>query len=413
MSKKTFVFFIVVLLLVLGLIGWHFFVRTAAEPSIDFGPSESSDLFPFGERPADNGSGGLVTQPTDDEGNAIVDLGGGAAEIIPQLRQVSAVPTAGAVAYDIGSTTVIRYMERATGHIYETQSDTMASRKLSNVTMPKVYEAIWAEDGGRLLVRYMKDDGSAIRTFYARIATTTAPEKAIEGIFLADGIREVSLRGNKAFYFSETANGAQGILANIDGSAKVSVFNSSFGDWRSSLASPVYAAIFTRPSGTTEGSAYILSTSNGAYAKVVGGLPGLVALANADGSRVLVSAVQNNSLNTFIYDSKGVAGAPIGLSTIADKCVWSGDDRNIVFCAVPRSVPNAVLPDDWYKGKISFNDSVWRIDAVSGETDNLFDPELEAGISMDIIGLRLDQDEEILIFTNKKDMTVWAYRLEE
>lgn len=402
----------------MAVLGWYFFVRTdkASDTNTETTGSIYSDLFPFGKKPAETetgkSGGDLVTTPNDQQ-NQTIDLGGvrSSEEVLPRLRQISTVPTAGAVTFNVGSTTIIRYIERATGHINETKSDSLTVKKISNTTIPKIHEALWSGDGSKLLIRYVKDDSSTIRTFYAKIATTSRPEQAIEGIFLSDDIREISVSGSKIFYMTETGSGSQGILANFDGSAKTSVFNSSFSDWRSYLSSLTGAIIFPRPSGIAQGSAYILNTASGSYSKIAGDLLGLVALGNADNSRVLLSATVNRSLTTLVFDSKTNKNESVSIQTIVDKCAWSTKNKNTVFCAVPRSLPNGIYPDDWYKGKVSFDDSLWKIDVASGETENLFDPELEVGISMDIFKLSLDKEENVLLFTNKKDMTVWLYSL--
>ena len=124
MSKKAFAIFIIFILIVMGILGWYFFVRTSGVPSTDTKTADSaySDLFPFGKKPAgtemESNGGGLVTTPSDKQ-NQTVDIGGarGSEEVLPRLRHVSTVPTAGAVVFDVGSTTLIRYIERATGHI--------------------------------------------------------------------------------------------------------------------------------------------------------------------------------------------------------------------------------------------------------------------------------------------------------
>lgn len=415
MSKKAFTIFILFILFIMGVLGWYLFFRSEAVPGEDTGGSSFSDLFPFGQKPTEPEVGSLISVPGE-TASTTIDLSGtgdseGEGGVLPRLRQISSVPTAGAIAFDVGSTTIVRYIERATGHIYETENSKTDIKKVSNTTIPKIHEALWSLDGARLLIRYVKDDGPAIRTFYARIATTTRPEQALEGIFLADDLREISVSGGKIFYMNETSSGSTGVLANIDGSGRATVFNSSFSDWRSSLTSPTTAVIFPRPSGSTAGSAYILDIKSGSYSKVAGDLPGLVALSNSDGSRVLVSAVLNRSLATVAYDSRGKS-ENLSVETIADKCVWSVKNKNVVFCAVPQSLPSGVYPDDWYKGKISFDDSLWRIDTANGETENLMSPELETGISMDIFKLSMNKSETVLVFTNRKDMSVWSYSLE-
>jgi hypothetical protein len=274
-----------------------------------------------------------------------------------------------------------------------------------------VYETVWSADGNRLFVRYLRDDNTTIRTFAAKVSSSTRPETALEGIFLSDGIREISVSGNRAFYFTSSGNAFQGLTSNLDGSGKTAVFTTSYGDWSSLWSSPSTITLFTRPSGYDEGSAYILNPSTGNYSKVLGGLAGLTALANSDGSLVLASTGGNNSIRTMVYAAKDSSIANLSVAALADKCVWSKKNKEVAYCASPNSVPNGIYPDDWYKGKVSFEDSLWKINTVTGETEEMLNPVFESGVSMDIMKPSLDQDERVILFTNKKDMTVWRYDL--
>jgi hypothetical protein len=119
----------------------------------------------------------------------------------------------------------------------------------------------------------------------------------------------------------------------------------------------------------------------------------------------------NKNVATSILDTKTSSSREVSVGTLADKCVWSALEKNIVFCAVPKSIPGGTYPDDWYKGKISFSDSMWKINATTGETENVFDPAREVATPMDMINLGFDQKEKTLVFMNKKDMTVWRYDL--
>jgi hypothetical protein len=409
MSKKSFFFFILFLLVIIGGFGWFFVFRTPQNAELPAEEEIADDrLFPFGNR--DSG----VVRPTEtkDIGTSRDEIGVPLEEkeVLPQLRQISFVPTSGGIAFDTASTTIIRYQERATGHLFETDSDSSAVRKISNVTIPKVYESLWTIDGNRLLMRYLREDNATIRTFYAKIATTTRPERALEGLFLSDNIREISLMGSKAFYLSDTANGSQGIVSNIDGSNKTSVFSSSFSDWSSMWNSANVVTLYTRPSGLDRGYAYILNPASGAYTKVAGGMTGLTALANNDGTRVFVSSGGRNNIETYVYDVKKDFVVPIALATAADKCIWSSKHSEIIYCAVPSSITNGIYPDDWYKGKVSFDDSLWKINSVTGETEEIMTPILMGQESMDMVNLDFNQTETVLTFINKKDLTLWRYR---
>jgi hypothetical protein len=407
MSKKSFTFLI---LIIFGLIGWYLYMNKTGTQGTNQNTSSNEDLFPFGPG-GKNNQGNSTT--TSSGGDRIIDITNNGEERLPRLRQISFVPTAGAVASSTASSTIIRYVERATGHIYETDSEKPEVTKISTITIPKVHEALFTANSTKLLVRYLNDSTGAVRTFYAKIATTTRPEQAIEGLFLADDIKDVTVFGNKIFYLLWSDTNEQGIVSDMDGSYKTIVFNSSFGEWAAHWTSQNIITLTSKPSSSARGTSYILNPGTGNYTKTVGDLNGLETIANNDGSLILLSNSTTNFFSTSIFDTKTGNTQRLGLSTLAGKCVWSKKERTTVYCAAPQDANRGSYPDDWYKGKTSFNDSLWKIDAVSGETTEILTPELSTGTSMDMMNLSLDQKENVILFTNKKDMTVWRYNIVE
>jgi len=238
MSKKTFTIIIGVVFIIVCILIWYFLFSGGGATQTGPGNNQQN-LFPFGPGSATNGGKGNNGQ----NGNATttINLGGPHAPATPRLRHISFVPTAGAVAFDISTSTnatttttvFIRWIERATGHIFETPSESLTVNEISNTTIPKIHEALWSSDGNNVILRYLKDDQTTIRTFWAKVISGVSPEKAMEGSFFPDDINNVSVFGNKLFYVKENPDGAQGIEANIDGSSKVEIFDSTFGDWAS------------------------------------------------------------------------------------------------------------------------------------------------------------------------------------
>lgn len=404
MSKKAFTLFILVLIGLFAGAIWYLFFRSDTETPTTGIPT-STNLFPFGK----NGSSTQTVKP--DEPGTVVDLGAETPET-PRLRHVSLVPTAGVVIFATASSTNIRYTERATGHIYETQTDTPLVRKISNVTIPKIYEALWTTDGSRFLARYTRDDSDVIRTFYAKIATTTKSEQALEGLFLEDGIKNVSINDDSMFYFHDTQSGSQGIISRVNGADKTEVFTTPFSNWTPVWGSKNMVTIYSKPSGIVEGVAYLLDPKTGSYTKVVSDVLGLTALGNTDGTLVFYSSGLKNNITSSLFSVKKGTSQSLGISTLSEKCVWGIKEKTVIYCAVPKYVPQGLYPDDWYKGKISLNDSLWKIDTVSGSTEQIMDPEIDAGASFDMIKLSIDANETTLLFTDKNDMTVWSYRVQ-
>ena len=59
----------------------------------------------------------------------------------------------------------IRYVEKATGNIYQTFADTIDERKFTTTIIPTVYDAYFGDNGNSVVMRYLKEDGNTIETF--------------------------------------------------------------------------------------------------------------------------------------------------------------------------------------------------------------------------------------------------------
>ena len=74
---------------------------------------------------------------------------------------------------------------------------------------------------------------------------------------------------------------------------------------------------------------------------------------------------------------------------------------------------NTKLPDDWYKGKVSFNDSIWKINTTTGLVEMFYNFNRNKFGSFDLIDLSLTEGDEFMLFKNKKDLTLWSLNLKE
>jgi hypothetical protein len=406
MSKKTFTLFILFLLAIIAFLGWFFFFRTTT-PSAPNTPGQGTDLFPFPAGTSTKPSTGPVATST---GSG--DISGDIRDRLPRLRQLWADPTAGAVFFPAsGTTTSVRFVDRATGHIYESPIEELGNSKISNVTIPQVHEAIWAANGNELVFRYLKND-TIIQSFYGVMATTSSSTAlALEGYFLTEGIRDIYAAGNKILYFNPSLQTGSLIQANIDGTAKKAIMNSEARDWSLSYTNQKTAFLETRPSGEIKGFGYALNLATGATTKIAGDIMGLTGTINPAGDRAFMSAQERSTIVSASHDLKTRETNTVSTRTLSDKCAWSNTKSEIIYCAVPVSIPSGVYPDDWYKGKTSFSDTLWSINLATGETVNLLDPSFDASREMDMMKLVVDRNDLSLTFINKKDMSLWLYRL--
>lgn len=403
MSKKTFTKIIVLLVVVaLAVFVWFFFFRKSPDgtaPGNDF----LRNLFPFGDR------GITIPEPETPDinlGKPTTPTPGG----IARLRKLHDRPVSGAVVFNDSVETKIRFVERATGHIFETYAFRLDKLRLSNTTIPKIYEALWSNTGTELLMRYLKDDNDTVRTFYTKISTTTT-DQTIGGVFLEDNLRQVSVFGNRVFYFRESAGEFMGLVSDMDGSKKIAIFTTSFGKFIPKWTSPNKILLSSGPESGLFGSIYLLDVLTGNYKKIVSEVPGGIGLASVDGNVAFVSSGEKNVVEGYVVGIATSLSDKRSVDTLADKCVFSSTEPNLVYCSVPKLIPSGDYPESWYQGLVSFNDRLWQIDTTTGETELVFDPVTEGAGEMDIINLSMNQDDSSLIFTNKKDLSLWIYLL--
>ena len=78
----------------------------------------------------------------------------------------------------------------------------------------------------------------------------------------------------------------------------------------------------------------------------------------------------------------------------------------MIYCGVPNLIPHLDYPDEWYQGIVSFNDSIWKVNISTGEISLLLEE-----TNTDIIKPFLSPNEDYFIFINKKDNTLWSFKL--
>jgi hypothetical protein len=364
---------------------------------------------------------------------------------LPRLRHYTTVPTSGDIVLERERDVIkdrvkvkekgyyVRYMDRATGHIFESKTDETTTQKISNTTIPKVYEAIFTPSGNSLIARFLDRDEN-ISTYYITLknkavvatstkntATTTATvnSKSIEeksilkdavGTYLTSNIKELAMSPSGTKILESLYGGNGGIIALLDSNNKSrTILSHPLREWLLSIPSETKAVITTKPSGASFGFSYLLDLATGNMKKIVGSIYGLTILPNKNLSTYIVGEASNNLFKISIFSETETKD--ISLKTLPEKCVWSNKSSELLYCAVPNNKPFGMYPDDWYKGKVSFEDSLWSINTKSGETKFISDLAKESGQSIDAINLYISSDDKYMTFINKIDLTVWGIDL--
>ncbi|HEY4486290.1 MAG TPA: hypothetical protein VJB70_00965 [Candidatus Paceibacterota bacterium] len=411
MSQKIFIVIIGVLaLLVLGLFGAAFFI--ARDTGVPTG-EVLRDILPFGGSSIDApvGSGLAPTPRAEDASDNLTQTPTGSL-----LQQITMQPIAGATTYMLPTdkTTRVLYVEKSTGNVFSYDPKTRIAQRITNTTIPGIQEVIWGKD--RVILRYL-DENDVIKSWSSALTSSmieAGSAQRLEGSFLSDDIQSIVPSPNKSqiFYLSLASNSIVGAVTNFSGENKKQVFESTFTEWSPQWSGERTVALTSKPSAGIGGHLFFLNISTGVLQSTLGNLPGLVTKTSSGELYVAFSVNdKNESPQLHIYNKKKESSAPLPLVTFPDKCAWSVLDEEILYCGVPDSFPRAAYPDSWYQGIFSSTDSLWKINAVSGATEIIAIPTQVAQKEMDVENPFLDKNEEYLLFTNKKDSSLWSLKL--
>lgn len=419
MTKKILIIIAgTLIILVIGLFIWAFMISRQSGGEVTVQES-FRELVSFGERSDFFSRRGTDEFDTDLGTSNTLD---GDNRVLSRLRQISNFPVAGAAFLEnknlstlptqAGEETLIRFIARENGHIFEVRADSTTQKRISNTTILRIWDTKWLSGGGAFVARFLDDESSEIESFYAEIKEPEASgEGEIDGVFLPNNIKELTLSSDdKIFYLVSIGDGSVGIIADADGDGKVQVFDSLLSEWNIQWAGGDKIALTTKPSAGISGYLYFLDSKTEKLEKILSGIAGLTTLVNKDATHVLFTQNEGNRLLLRVLDIEEETITDLPLWTLSEKCIWSELNENIIYCGVPNIIPRADNLDLWYQGLISFSDSIWMIDIQTQTASILADPRDIANREIDLIKPILSADENYLIFTNKKDSTLWQLK---
>lgn len=297
----------------------------------------------------------------------------------------------------------VRYIDRQSGNVYAFKVHERVVTRLSNKTLPGITEAVWTRDGARAYVRFLEQDVNGNE----RVSTYVLPSNGEGGFFLEQGLSQVISASSSIITLLKSDSGSVASIMNADGTNLRTLFSSVLSSLQIAPLGATYLAQ-TKATAHLDGYAFMVD-ARGTFSRLLGPLRGLSTLPSPQGTSILYSYVDRGRLYTQVFAVTARTTVPLPLATLPEKCVWTaGGDA--VYCAVPTSL-SGLLPDEWYQGARSFSDRIWRIDLTSRVATLVFDPRQLADTAIDAQGLSLDTAEDVLVFMNRTDGSLWAYDL--
>ncbi len=370
-------------------------------------------------------------------GNVIPDANTGtpSRSITAALRLLSSTPVGGYAASTTASTTVVRWVDRGRGNVYEARENSADVTTLSNTLVPEIYASSWNKNLTAFIATTLQSDESTVSTVYAELVARPVPKQAsstsatstvatqnslgsqskydLKGLNLPAGVigYAVSPKKDKLFMLVNENGRGIGYVSTFEGKSVTQIFDTPLTMLNVEWPEDNTIALTTKGSANDLGYLYFVNPKTGTWKKVLGPIPGLSARVSHDAKYVLASSATDSGLSTNIYNiAKGTVIDAV-IRTLADKCAWGNNSTAMVYCGVPSLPVKATYPDDWYIGTMTSSDKIWQVNATTGEVHLTSSIIEQAHRIVDAFNLSMDPKDEYLFFMNKNDLSLWSLDL--
>lgn len=297
----------------------------------------------------------------------------------------------------------VKYYLVNNGNVFESNFDGSDKTRISSKNLQGLIKVLWSKTKEKVIAVFEKD------LLIEKYLYNYNNEKSE---LLDYRIRWIAWSPNQdkiAYQYYDSSTDTNNInIADPDGSNWQNLLSTRMKNLIVEWPDKDKISIRTKPSGLAQSIIYSIDLSNNALQKIINETYGLTALWSPLGDKILISETNNQGLNLKLKlaDLNEKIIKELTFVTLPEKCVW-GQNNKTIFCAVPKSISSsAVMPDDYYKEKISFSDEIWRINL---ETEDLV--KIEENGDFDAKELLLSPSEDYLLFINKKDGLLYSLEL--
>lgn len=323
----------------------------------------------------------------------------------PKLRQLTTKPVAGF--NEIRATTTdnltLYYVEMGTGHIYSQNLETGVENRISATTIAGINTALISNTGEYVVMSNKNNKNSKL--FISKISTTTEEIVPEELSSQVDQFK-ISLSGNNLLYTTKENFGLAGYSYNLKSGSNKEIFKLPFHEavmqWGNEASDTHY--FYPKSSYLLEG--YLYKVKDGKTSRLPIEGFGLTALANDN--IAIYSAGTNSVHKNYVYNLSLNTRSEVPFTFLPEKCLLALKSTKII-CAWENKKLPLEFPDAWYKGSMSYQDSIWIIYGNDLSSTLVVDTLKESGRGVDITNLSIGNSEKALYFINKNDNTLWMY----
>ncbi len=409
--RRIFIILLVIVLVWAGV--WYFYVRPREQTNAPI-PKVVTSFFPKATTSSsnilniDNSTGTVTNNSTTSALREITAHPIAGYTLFSLVNQVSVPSTvSGKPTVDVKTTTdhYIRYVSRTNGYVYEIKNGSSATQ-ITNVFIPNVYEAMFADANSTAILRFLRDDQKTIATYSIPVPALNpdGTRTQIPGIYLPDNITALAVSPDQSHIvriINDKTGASVSTSSSIGGSVKT-LTHSPFLEWLPQwTTNAVY--LQTKAASVANGFLYTI-TSAARLQRVLGDIAGMTTSVSPSGTYVLYSQSTATGFNTELFNTKTNVTSSINLNILPEKCTWLQNED--LMCAGNTSVPSGTYPDDWYQGTMHFSDQLYEIDPSNNTYTTVYDG---SDASFDMTNIQVDEGQRIVYFIDKNTGFLWSY----
>ena len=318
------------------------------------------------------------------------------------LRQLTTKRVIGYTEVATASSTLVYFVEGGTGYVYTTDPMIEGSEnRVSNVTIPVATKAVVSLDGSRIAIR----SGNKSE---ANLTILTRSGEAIDTYTLEEPVRDFTINSdNTVLYTIPGGSGLYGKSLDLETKTIKTIFEIPFREativWGNGTENNHY--VYPKTSRYLEG--YLYEIKAGKFIRRPASGFGFMANGNKD--FVIYSEIRNNNYISTLIKNKLNTSQGLPLNFIPEKCTFG---TAALFCASSDTSSDYNFPDNWYRGEISFADTIWKVYLDTFGLEIVVDTLKESGRELDIISPQVGTNDSFLYFINKNDQSLWTYEFE-
>ena len=421
-NKKELIIIIVVVIIFLIVVGVLFYFK-----------NKNTTDGVGGNLPSSNGSVSLYSKNNIDSNNINQNTGNNNIDDTEYYREglinIWDKPVAGYGTYTKkgGSENILIFVDSDTGFLYQKNlnNPTSTPTQITTSSYPNVREAYFLNISGQNKVILQYSSNNTVKSVLANIPEYYNVPNSLENITVLDNnITNISVSEDysKAVYSvakNKITNNKKDVLSDwylINSNGTTKIYTSNLSNWKLQITNSGSIFAYSNETSIENSSLYLLNNNTKTLKQIYSGHTGSSYLIN--NNSLLSSAFTNSGLKIYLNQNfnEGVFSdnnlSNLNFKTLTNKCFLG----NIIICGAPKDIKNydTGLPDAWYQGLTSWQDSLYLVNSDYTSGQLLFDINIDGGIigDFDLKNIEVTKDQKHTLFINKNDGSLWSLNID-